>query len=199
MEEDDPKQRTRRGVPTLGADQWLEAVLDLIASEGLAAVSIPRLATILGVTKGSFYWHFSSLDDLIVHAVERWESEDREALASIVAIEAPAKRLESLFERAMAADRAHALYLALSMSRHPAVARVIKRVSQRRMELLVSSFCDLGLPRAEAERQATLTYGAYIGGIHLRHAEPRWLKTKADLSSYIAHAAKVLIRRHPSG
>ena len=173
----------------------MAAALDLIASDGLPAVTIPRLATILGVTKGSFYWHFSSLDDLIVRAVERWEAEDLEAIESIGAIEAPAKRLESLFERAMAADRAHALYLALTMARHDAVARVIKRVSQRRMELLVASFRELGLARAEAERQATLTYAAYIGGIHLRHAEPRWLRTKAELSSYVAHAAKVLIRR----
>src|ERR1043166_6198132 len=103
----------RKGIPTLGAEQWMEAVLDLIATDGLAAVTIPRLATILGVTKGSFYWHLSSLDDLIVRAVERWEAEDVEAIESISAIETPAKRLESLFERAMAADRAHALYPAL--------------------------------------------------------------------------------------
>ena len=36
-----------------------------IAEHGLRALTITKLARSLGVTKGSFYWHFDSLEALL--------------------------------------------------------------------------------------------------------------------------------------
>src|SRR3546814_18257468 len=44
----------------LSAEDWAQAALDLIAEHGVAAVAVEPLARRLGVTKGSFYWHFPS-------------------------------------------------------------------------------------------------------------------------------------------
>ena len=44
----------------LSAEDWAVAALDVIAESGLAAVAVEPLAKRLGVTKGSFYWHFPS-------------------------------------------------------------------------------------------------------------------------------------------
>ena len=49
-----PKERNGR----LSAEDWAQAALDLIAEQGVAAVAVEPLARRLGVTKGSFYWHF---------------------------------------------------------------------------------------------------------------------------------------------
>lgn len=52
-----PRASSGRG-NRLSADDWAQAALDLIAEQGVGAVAVEPLARRLGVTKGSFYWHF---------------------------------------------------------------------------------------------------------------------------------------------
>jgi len=68
-----PTSGKRLGEPTLTAADWTEAALQLIAELGPAGLTVPGLAARLGVTKGSFYWHFRSLTELLQKALERWE------------------------------------------------------------------------------------------------------------------------------
>ena len=49
---------------TLTAANWAEAALDAIAENGIEAVAVEPLARRLGVTKGSFYWHFTHREAL---------------------------------------------------------------------------------------------------------------------------------------
>ena len=39
-------------------DDWASEALEQIAEQGVASVAVELLARRLGVTKGSFYWHF---------------------------------------------------------------------------------------------------------------------------------------------
>ena len=57
----------------LTREDWANAALRAIAREGLRAVAVEPMAKRLGVTKGSFYWHFKTRADLIQAAVELWE------------------------------------------------------------------------------------------------------------------------------
>src|SRR4030095_12995167 len=65
--------KERLGEPTLTASDWAEAALQLIAEKGLRALTVSTLATRLGVTKGSFYWHFHGRSELLAAALARWE------------------------------------------------------------------------------------------------------------------------------
>jgi AcrR family transcriptional regulator len=56
----------------LSADDWLDAALDLMVDSGIEGVKIHRLCERLGVTKGSFYWHFTDLDDFLGQLARRW-------------------------------------------------------------------------------------------------------------------------------
>ncbi|MGZ7037741.1 MAG: TetR/AcrR family transcriptional regulator [Thermoanaerobaculia bacterium] len=190
--------RTRRGVPTRTADDWEEAALDVIAARGIAALSIPELARTLEVTKGSFYWHFSGLDDLVTLSVKRWESNDKATLDRIRGIEDPSARLRALFTEAMASERAHGLYIALSLSSSPLVSACLRRVNERRLLLLTDSYRELGMAKEAARQQALLTYSAYIGGVHLRRSDAPWLRDPSDVRAYVEHAARALVdRRKP--
>jgi AcrR family transcriptional regulator len=59
--------------PTLTAADWAEAALQLIAEAVLGALTVDALAARLGVTKGSFYWHFKGRSELLASALGRWE------------------------------------------------------------------------------------------------------------------------------
>ncbi|MBP6019079.1 MAG: TetR/AcrR family transcriptional regulator [Burkholderiaceae bacterium] len=57
--------------PLTRAD-WLEAAINIFVKEGVSAVRITRLAEILSVTRGSFYWHFKDRDDLLSGITAFW-------------------------------------------------------------------------------------------------------------------------------
>src|SRR5262245_44323019 len=175
------------------SSDWEEAALRAIAARGLDSLSIPDLARALGVTKGSFYWHFDSLRALVAAALRRWEAMDQEALGEVQPIRDPRARLEALFVQSMQKREAHALYVALSLSSDPAVAAAVRRVSERRLDFLVHSYRQLGLGAAEAKQRALLAYTAYVGALHLRRRRARGLNAEKDLSAYVAHAVKTLI------
>lgn len=56
----------------LDSESWIKAALDLLAREGIDAVRVELLARKLGVTKGSFYWHFKDRDALHAAMLEHW-------------------------------------------------------------------------------------------------------------------------------
>jgi AcrR family transcriptional regulator len=56
----------------LSRDAWLDAAGAAIAEGGFDNVRVLVLAKKLGVTRGSFYWHFKDHQDLIVSFLERW-------------------------------------------------------------------------------------------------------------------------------
>jgi AcrR family transcriptional regulator len=166
---------------------WEDAALSAIAREGLASLAIPKLARSLGVTKGSFYWHFASLRELIEKSLRRWEERDQTTLDELREIADPRRRLAVLFEQATEQREAHALYVALASSAVPQAARIIRRISNRRLRFLIESYAEAGLNPADARARALLAYTAYIGALHLR------LSKKQEIDAYVAHALKTLI------
>lgn len=57
----------------LSADDWVSAALDVLVSDGISAVKVLPLAKRLGVTRGSFYWHFENHEALLSRLLEVWE------------------------------------------------------------------------------------------------------------------------------
>lgn len=57
----------------LSADDWVTAALEVLVSDGIGAVKILPLAKRLGVTRGSFYWHFENHEALLNRLLEVWE------------------------------------------------------------------------------------------------------------------------------
>ena len=177
----------------LNRQHWLDAGLERLASHGPQGLRIMAIAEQLGVTKGSFYWHFDSLQALITAALKRWEAMDGEALDEVRPIEDPRARLEALFVQSMQKREAHALYVALALSSDADVAAAVRRVSERRLRFLVDSYRQLGLVASEARPRALLAYSAYVGALHLRRQRARGLNSEKDLAAYVAHAVGTLI------
>ena len=162
-----PDKPDRRG--RLSAEDWAQAALDLIAEQGVAAVAVEPLARRLGVTKGSFYWHFPSRDALLQAALERWEKvEQEQVFGQLEAIADPRERLRALFDLVAHEYKAHIIYSELLKALdHPAVQPVIGRVSDRRLDYLTASFRQAGLGRNDAQNRARLAYAAYVGFLQL--------------------------------
>ena len=184
-------ERTSR----LSASDWAVAALDLIAEEGVRAVAVEPLARRLGVTKGSFYWHFPSRDALLQAALERWEQvELDEVFAQLEAIDDPRERMRELFRRVAHEVRSHVIYSELVKALdHPVVQPVMQRVSKRRLDYLTLAFRQVGMARAMAQHRAHLTYAAYVGFLQLslQLRQPRL--QHAEFEAYVDHVISTLI------
>ncbi len=179
----------------LSAADWERAALDLIAEQGLAAVAIEPLARRLGVTKGSFYWHFATRDALLEAALRRWEqTEVEDLIAEVDRIADPRARLQELFVRTSREMRSHAIYSALlKAADHPVVQPVMQRLSQRRIQYLALAFKALGLDRREALNRARLAYSVYVGFLQLSLQLRTPRLNAEEFEGYVRHVVNTLI------
>ncbi|EIL98340.1 MULTISPECIES: TetR/AcrR family transcriptional regulator [Rhodanobacter] len=183
-------ERTR-----LSAEDWEEAALGLIADQGVGALAVEALARQLGVTKGSFYWHFRTREALLLAALERWEQYgEREVLGQIETIADPRERLPELFRRVAHELRPHRVYAALLKALdHPLVVPVMARVSQRRTDFLNTAYREAGLPPEDAINRARLTYAAYVGFLQLNFTLGLPRLGHDEFDAYIEHMIATLI------
>ncbi|MEO1140360.1 MAG: TetR/AcrR family transcriptional regulator [Pseudomonadota bacterium] len=68
----------------LTRDDWIEAGLDLLIESGVDAVQITVLSRKLGVTRGSFYWHFESREALLDALIHRWRVRNTNVMVEAV-------------------------------------------------------------------------------------------------------------------
>src|ERR1700758_4279177 len=63
---------TQGGRGQFGPDDWIRAAHRVLESRSIDAVRVEVLAKEMGVTKGSFYWHFKDRDDLLQRMLTAW-------------------------------------------------------------------------------------------------------------------------------
>ena len=115
----------------LNREDWLAKALDVLAEDGIGAVCIEPVAKALGVTKGSFYWHFEDRDELVECLLEYWETEHTDRLGDLVAADSsdPSKQLLTLLELVTAHDENRYDASVRAWARHdPRAAIHLKRV-----------------------------------------------------------------------
>jgi len=180
---------------TLSAADWEKQALVLIAEQGIRSVAVESLAKRMGVTKGSFYWHFPNRQALLEQSLLRWEEHDAANLqTSLGAIADPRERLRSFFRRTGREQLTHDVYSSLcAAADHPMVEPLLERVAERRMEHIKAAFCEIGFDPAEASHRARLTYSTYLGFLQLqRHHQAPNLSSE-EFEAYMTHVIATLI------
>lgn len=157
----------RGGEERLGREAWLEAAFTELARGGVEAVRVEPIAVRLGVTKGSFYWHFEDRSALLEAVLEAWE---RRATAAIIErvdarSDTPRERLELLMSFTTPVDRGAAIENAIRAwgQREPKVRRRLGVVDETRQAYVRDLLVASGLSRARATARARVFYLALIG------------------------------------
>ena len=190
---------TRSGALT--AEDWLRAAARAIEEGGVAAVAVEPLAKQLGVTKGSFYWHFKNRDALLAATLAWWERESTEAVIELVEqIADPRARLRRLVEAATADEPlggstpeaeiffSRAFELAVSdAAADPRVRPILRRVAERRVDYLDECYRALGFAPGPARYRALLVYAAYVGVLRLVREAPSRVPQGEDYRAYPGH------------
>jgi hypothetical protein len=165
------KQPPTRAVARLNQDAWLDAAFAAAVEHGFDGVRVLALADTLGVTRGSFYWHFKDHAALITALVERWlarESEGNQRLEKTVTDD-PVKDLELLLDAALAhggedlSNMRFELALRGLGRRDAAVAALLLKVDQERLALFARKFARITPDPKTARELATLFYLTIAG------------------------------------
>ena len=172
----------------LSVSEWTEGALQLLAERGVDGLRVERLAPLLGVTKGSFYWHFADRAELLDAVLVEWERVATDDVIDAVerACDEPAERLRALtrlvfrtgasLERAVRAWGTH----------DERAVRVVSRVDARRYRYVHDQFEAHGLAPHLASVRARILYTALIGEQHVslkisRNTRVEWALCNLEL------------------
>jgi AcrR family transcriptional regulator len=162
----------KRMKASIDRDTWVSAALLKLRDHGVEAVKVEVLARELGVTKGSFYWHFGDRSALLDAMLERWEREG--TLDVITRFDQPvgdddgeeqdsAARLRRIAAGGFGADtRLERSVRAWAIHDERALA-VMARVDRSRIRFIAKLFRQHGLARAASDARARMLYTSYVG------------------------------------
>jgi AcrR family transcriptional regulator len=164
------RARSGGGSPRLGADDWVQAALDVMEEEGIAGVKVPRLCARLGVTKGSFYWHFADFDTFLGAVARRWAEEGARlpgVLEADTFLDTEALLLHAM--RLFAEPRNRNLARAMrDWAQHDERAReAIRRADEELFARLTEVMVRYGFDEDEAELRAKILYYSGVGYAHV--------------------------------
>ena len=153
--------------PRLTRIDWLEKALEVLIENGVDAVRITRLADLLGVTRGSFYWHFTDRGALLEAILDVWQNLNT---ASIVeAASRPGtleERILGLFMCWLDADLFDPKldFAVRDWARgDPELQKVITTADQQRMDAIIAMFADHGFSQQQAIIRARNFYYIQMG------------------------------------
>lgn len=150
------------GDDRLTREDWVKAGLKALAREGASGLKADRLARELGVSRGSFYWHFADVDAFHAAVLEGWKTVAYENIvAGLKRIDGD--RLATLIAGALKSD-ARLEKAVRAWAAHDATARaMVKAVDARRIGYIEEEIEGLGHKRGTAQARARVIYWSWLG------------------------------------
>lgn len=157
----------------LTAQDWIDLALTTLAREGADALKADVLARKLGVSRGSFYWHFTDLGEFHTRVIEHWRQTTTEAIISdIERHDSRERRLDALLRRAFAHGAALEIRMRAWADANPLAARAVAEVDRRRRDYLEQLLVEAGVAPPVAAARAQLLYWTYLGAAASRLRAP---------------------------
>ena len=151
---------------------WIAGSLGIVAQEGIGGLRVESLAKHLGVTKGSFYWHFKDRRDLIDAVLDDWRNSRIRDIRKQTSTEPGKERatLRHTLDIYAAARNRKGISIEATIrlwARQDAKGlAVVEEVDAERLACTRRLFLALGLVPAEAAARSALLY-AYVFGFSM--------------------------------
>lgn len=155
----------------LGVEDWTSAALELLVEQGVAAVKISTLCERLGVTKGSFYWHFADLRSLMAATADRWCGRQNDAVRGLDDLESlPVDERLGVMSRMLLAEGSWSVERAIRdwARTNEQVAESVRALDRRIFDVVEVTMRELGFGEQDARLRAGVMVYAGVGFIHAR-------------------------------
>jgi len=161
--------RTGKKSDNLTRADWISGAWKMLGEKGVEGVRVEPLARRLGVTKGSFYWHFKGRQELIEALVDYWFSLwDDEISNDRLSQSNPVDRIWVLFENVIGRlSRGQTVSLRMLSHSDEDIARRIEERDRQRLAFLIDQLQELGFSPQEARVRGQV-YQVLMTGEFLR-------------------------------
>jgi AcrR family transcriptional regulator len=147
----------------LAAADWINQGLEALARSGFTALKADPLAKAMGVSRGSFYWHFADLGAYHAALLQRWREIMTEQIIADLDADRTGDPLRSLLRRAFGAkldlERAVRNWAAFE----PAAQAAVRAIDRRRLDYIEGMLQNRGLTAAKAQARAQILYWTFLG------------------------------------
>jgi AcrR family transcriptional regulator len=146
----------------LGPADWVTAGLQALETSGFTALKADTLAKTLGVSRGSFYWHFTDVSAFQVAILQRWREIELENI--VAEIERVADdRLDALLRRAFLVGSRLEIAVRAWATADAQARAVVVAVDAERVGYLSCLLIDEGVDTAVAGPRAQIINWTYLG------------------------------------
>lgn len=156
--------------PPLGRKDWIDAAIVMLAEDNVEALRVDTLAEKLGVTKGSFYWHFEGREDLLFAVLDEWRLRMTSEIQALILDPSgtPWERLERLLRIAISArpdvpGGPFEMTLRDWARRDQKVAATVREVDAERVRFLRQLYRETGLDENDVNDFSELHMAFVIG------------------------------------
>ncbi len=147
----------------LSADDWVARGLQALAKDGFTGLKAEPLAKTMGVSRGSFYWHFTDLAAFHDAVLKRWREIAAERIIADVEADNAGEPLRALLRRTFGAkldlERAVRNWAAFE----PAAQAAVRAIDRRRLDYIQTLLEKSGLATAIAQARAQILYWTFLG------------------------------------
>jgi AcrR family transcriptional regulator len=159
----------------LQPQDWIRAAFTRLAAEGIEAVRVELLARDLGVSKGSFYWHFQDREELLAKMFDRWEKEEIDWLDETVITPKAAARWARFVHRCTDPQLARLESAMRTWARRDdRIATRISAIEKKRIAHIASVLRAIGFAAGAAESWAEMILLVYLGWLDRVTRDPEF-------------------------
>ena len=149
-------------------EAWIHEAFSALADGGVDSIKIEVLAKRLKVTKGGFYWHFKTRNDLLEVMLEHWQNGRIQAIhQQVESGKSASATLQDLL--ALYTDHTNPRGKAIELAvrdwgrNSDQAAAAVRSVDNERLAAVAGLFSRLGLSEAQAFSRAYLFYSYVFG------------------------------------
>ncbi|PCI87996.1 MAG: hypothetical protein COB24_04475 [Hyphomicrobiales bacterium] len=150
---------------------WIEAGFQMLSEGGIDSVRVDRISKKIGLTRGSFYWHFKNRAELLDAMLELWYQKSTNDIIELIEQEKtnPNNQLSALLN--LTAKDVDAKYggkftemaIRIWSKSSPKAADIIKQIDLERVKFVNKLLNEMNVEPALASFLAEIIYNAYIG------------------------------------
>jgi AcrR family transcriptional regulator len=146
----------------LRPSEWVNAGLKALAKSGFSALKADTLANRLGISRGSFYWHFADVPAFHAAILRRWREIALENIIDEIE-RATDNRVETLVSRAFARNSGIERAVRAWATADGRARAAVEAVDAERIRYLRKLLIDAGVPPHAAGTRARMINWCYLG------------------------------------
>jgi AcrR family transcriptional regulator len=148
----------------LSAADWLDLGLRTLAKSGFTALKAEPLAKAMGVSRGSFYWHFADIGVYHAAILKHWRDVAAEqVIANLEVVSKDRDALALLLRQAFSSTPALENAVRTWATVDPAARAAVQAIDQRRLDYIETMLKRAGFAADMARARAQILYWAFLG------------------------------------